>query len=112
MARTQARGSSQPVARLAHLTPSQPIHGRSGHANPYLLERKVREKCATLSEKLSAWVSTFPVLAPYSTFIGIFVVVGAITYFSLIIGELVPKRVALSNPEGRFTNRRADDRPV
>ncbi len=56
---------------------------------------------ATLSEKLSAWVSTFPVLAPYSTFIGIFVVVGAITYFSLIIGELVPKRVALSNPEGR-----------
>lgn len=60
------------------------------NANPYLLERKVREKCATLSEKLSAWVSTFPVLAPYSTFIGIFVVVGAITYFSLIIGESCP----------------------
>jgi putative hemolysin len=56
---------------------------------------------ATLSEKLSAWVATFPVLAPYSKLIGIFVVVGAITYFSLIIGELVPKRVALSNPEGR-----------
>lgn len=56
---------------------------------------------ATLSEKLSAQVATIPALAPYSGFIGIFVVVGAITYFSLIIGELVPKRVALSNPEGR-----------
>jgi putative hemolysin len=56
---------------------------------------------ATLSEKLSVWVATFPVLAPYAKFIGIFVVVGAITYFSLIIGELVPKRVALGNPEGR-----------
>jgi putative hemolysin len=56
---------------------------------------------ATLSEKLSARVATVPALAPYSGFIGIFVVVGAITYFSLIIGELVPKRVALSNPEGR-----------
>jgi putative hemolysin len=42
-----------------------------------------------------------PVLAPYATAVAIFVVVGAITYFSLIIGELVPKRVALSNPEGR-----------
>jgi putative hemolysin len=56
---------------------------------------------ATLSEKLSAWVATFPLAEPYAKFIGIFVVVGAITYFSLIIGELVPKRVALSNPEGR-----------
>ncbi len=56
---------------------------------------------ATLSTKLSVWVATFPALAPYANFIGIFVVVGAITYFSLIIGELVPKRVALNNPEGR-----------
>lgn len=56
---------------------------------------------ATLSEKLSTWVAGFPLFAPYASFIGIFVVVGAITYFSLIIGELVPKRVALSNPEGR-----------
>lgn len=56
---------------------------------------------ATLSGKLSAWIATFPPFAPYAPFIGIFVVVGAITYFSLIIGELVPKRIALANPEGR-----------
>jgi putative hemolysin len=56
---------------------------------------------ATLSEKLELWIATMPALAPYAKFIGIFVVVGAITYFSLIIGELVPKRVALSNPERR-----------
>lgn len=56
---------------------------------------------ATLSGKLAVVVAQIPGLAPYSSPIAIFVVVGAITYFSLIIGELVPKRVALSNPEGR-----------
>ena len=56
---------------------------------------------ATLSGKLSVWLATFPALAAYANFLSIFIVVGAITYFSLIIGELVPKRVALSNPEGR-----------
>jgi putative hemolysin len=56
---------------------------------------------ATLSAKLSAWLATFPALAPAANLLGIFLVVAAITYFSLIIGELVPKRVALANPEGR-----------
>jgi putative hemolysin len=56
---------------------------------------------ATLSGKLAVWVAGFPALADYAPFISIFIVVGAITYFSLIIGELVPKRVGLSNPEGR-----------
>ncbi len=56
---------------------------------------------ATLSDKLAVVVARSPALAPYAMPISIFVVVGAITYFSLIIGELVPKRVALSNPEGR-----------
>lgn len=56
---------------------------------------------ATLSGKLEVVVTQVPALAPYAGAISIFVVVGAITYFSLIIGELVPKRVALSNPEGR-----------
>jgi putative hemolysin len=56
---------------------------------------------ATLSGKLEVIVSEIPILAPYSKAVAIFIVVSAITYFSLIIGELVPKRVALSNPEGR-----------
>lgn len=34
-----------------------------------------------------------------SHYISLFIVVAIITYFSVIIGELVPKRLALSNPE-------------
>src|SRR5690606_23922253 len=56
---------------------------------------------AVFSERLGAWIARWPLFAPYSGAIAIFAVVGAITYFSLIIGELVPKRVALSNPEAR-----------
>ncbi len=56
---------------------------------------------ATLSEKLALWLTQFPAVAPYSKVLSIFIVVGAITYFSLIIGELAPKRIALTNPEAR-----------
>ncbi|WP_414662336.1 hemolysin family protein [Horticoccus sp. 23ND18S-11] len=56
---------------------------------------------ATLSEKLAAWFAQFPAVAPYSNVLAIVLVVGAITYFSLIIGELAPKRIALTNPEAR-----------
>lgn len=38
-------------------------------------------------------------LAPYSEAIGVGIVVVIITCFSLIIGELVPKRIALNNAE-------------
>lgn len=40
-----------------------------------------------------------PVLAPYSQIIATAVVVVFITYISLIVGELVPKRIALIFPE-------------
>lgn len=56
---------------------------------------------ATLSEKLAVVIAQSPLLAPYSSALAILIVVGAITYFSLIIGELVPKRIALGNPERR-----------
>lgn len=56
---------------------------------------------ATLSGKLAVVIADIPALARYASPIAIFVVVSAITYFSLIIGELVPKRVALADPEGR-----------
>jgi putative hemolysin len=38
-------------------------------------------------------------LAPYSDAISVGVVVIVITYFTLVLGELVPKRLALNNPE-------------
>lgn len=54
---------------------------------------------ATLSEEVAAVAARIPSLEPYSNAIGLGVVVAGITFFSLIIGELVPKRVGLSNPE-------------
>jgi putative hemolysin len=54
---------------------------------------------ATLASSLASLLSGFPVLAPFSTTIAFVSVVLLITYFSLIFGELVPKRLALSNPE-------------
>ncbi|MDO8607674.1 MAG: hemolysin family protein [Phaeospirillum sp.] len=55
---------------------------------------------ATLAAQLAAWLTTqFPPLAPASEALSIAIVVGAITYASLIIGELVPKQIALANPE-------------
>lgn len=54
---------------------------------------------ATIAENLASYFETIPSIAPYSEAIGIAIVVAAITYLSLIIGELVPKRLGLSNPE-------------
>lgn len=54
---------------------------------------------ATIAEQLAERIAVIPALAPYAEGIGLGVVVITITYFSLIIGELVPKRIALNNPE-------------
>lgn len=49
---------------------------------------------------LSGWISGADALAPYADRIAFFLVVLAITLASVVIGELVPKRVALANPDG------------
>lgn len=54
---------------------------------------------ATLSDPVAQEFARVPALAPYSSTIAVVLVVGAITYLSLLIGELVPKRLALQNPE-------------
>lgn len=53
----------------------------------------------TIAKLLIWYLSMIDLLAPYSETIGVVIVVVGITYFSLIIGELVPKRLALNNPE-------------
>jgi putative hemolysin len=53
----------------------------------------------TLAERLAEYFSAVPGLEPHSQAIGLSVVVVIITYFSLVIGELVPKRLALRHPE-------------
>jgi putative hemolysin len=54
---------------------------------------------ATLGHRLGGWLNTFPSISPYGTAAGIGVTVVSITYLSLILGELVPKRIALAQPE-------------
>ncbi|HKC89302.1 MAG TPA: hemolysin family protein [Blastocatellia bacterium] len=54
---------------------------------------------ATISGQISAQLNRIPALAPYSEAISLVIVVVAITYLSLVVGELVPKRLALNNPE-------------
>ena len=53
----------------------------------------------TVAEGLGKHLSRVPAIAPYSHAIGVGIVVLGITYFSLVIGELVPKRLALGNAE-------------
>ena len=55
---------------------------------------------ATVAEPLARMIAQFPAIAPYSEAIAFTLVVVVITYFTLVMGELVPKRVALSNPVG------------
>ncbi|HNV03227.1 MAG TPA: hemolysin family protein [Vicinamibacterales bacterium] len=54
---------------------------------------------ATIAGAIAARLQGVPRLAPYGDAIGLAVVVTVITYCSLVIGELVPKRLALNHPE-------------
>ncbi len=58
---------------------------------------------ATIAEELDSYISTIPNLSPYSSGLALVAVVVMITFFSMVIGELVPKRIALSNSE-RFAS--------
>lgn len=55
---------------------------------------------ATLGVWVNLQADKIPVLQPYSEIIGILVGVLPVTYLSLVLGELVPKRLAMRNPEG------------
>lgn len=54
---------------------------------------------ATIAVPLAGVIEEIPVLAPYARVVSVGVVVVIIAYLSLILGELVPKRLALGNPE-------------
>ena len=54
---------------------------------------------ATLGLRLATWLMEIGLSRGLADAIGVGVVVSAITYFSLIIGELVPKQIALRDPE-------------
>jgi putative hemolysin len=54
---------------------------------------------ATLARVLGSALSAIPSLTPYASAIATGVVVLGVTYTTLVIGELVPKRLALNDPE-------------
>src|SRR6516164_2092578 len=54
---------------------------------------------ATLADRLGDWLATFGLPIHYAKPIAIFVVVVPVSYFSLLIGELVPKQLGLANAE-------------
>jgi len=48
---------------------------------------------------IQKYFEQFAALKPYSHTLSVTVVVGLLTFFSLVLGELVPKRIGLANPE-------------
>ncbi len=54
---------------------------------------------ATLGLRLSTWLETLGVTTDIAEAVGVGIVVALITYASLIVGELVPKQIALRDPE-------------
>jgi putative hemolysin len=54
---------------------------------------------ASIARKLEVHFQRIASLAPYAEEISLALVVAAITFLSLVVGELVPKRIALTRPE-------------
>jgi putative hemolysin len=54
---------------------------------------------ATLANKLTVVLAKIPWLAPYAGGVSLVLVVLVMTYFSLVLGELIPKRLGLNHPE-------------
>ena len=52
-----------------------------------------------VADPIAAWAATHEALAPHAPAIGLTAAVALITYLSVVLGELVPKRLALLAPE-------------
>jgi putative hemolysin len=52
-----------------------------------------------LTDDLVLYLNRFPVFQPYANGLATTIIVIILTYFSLVLGELVPKRIGLSRPE-------------
>lgn len=55
---------------------------------------------AAIARQLIPLIQRIPALQPYAEEVSFGLVIALTTYLSLVIGELVPKRLALKNPEG------------
>jgi len=54
---------------------------------------------SALADPLTAWLMNIPFLQPYARGLSLSFVVVLLTYFSVVVGELVPKRLGLLAPE-------------
>lgn len=54
---------------------------------------------STFSQRLAEWLSRWPAIEKYAASLSVALVVLAITILSVVIGELVPKSIALHDPE-------------
>jgi putative hemolysin len=54
---------------------------------------------AQVSDDLGAYLARVPFLAPYAQSLGLILVIVVVTYFTLVFGELVPKRIGMNYPE-------------
>jgi putative hemolysin len=54
---------------------------------------------AAIASQLAPVIEQVEFLAPFSSQLSLFIVIALTTYLSLIIGELVPKRIGMSDPE-------------
>ncbi len=52
-----------------------------------------------IADDITPFFEKFELIQPYAAEISLMLTVLVITYFSIVIGELVPKTIALSNPE-------------
>lgn len=55
---------------------------------------------AAVADPLAEWFAGIPLLAPYAKTVALTITVVVLTYFSVVVGELVPKRLAMLAPEG------------
>lgn len=53
----------------------------------------------TIALELAAWLATFPALDGWARPLAVGIVVACITFLTLVVGELAPKRLALMHPE-------------
>jgi putative hemolysin len=59
---------------------------------------------ASIASKVTLWFDQFPSIHPYSHSLAITLVVVFITFFTLVIGELVPKQIGMIRAEGVARN--------
>jgi len=59
---------------------------------------------ASIASKVAIWFDQFPTLQPYSHSLAITLVVVLITFFTLVVGELVPKQIGMIRAEGVARN--------